>query len=55
MYGWGATLVDPGNVLIFFDMTRWEATLRFRAGMPNYHANNEEDSLRKIKRGYYVE
>lgn len=56
VYGWGATLVDPGNVLVFFDMTRWEATLRFRAGMPNYHANNsEEDSLRKIKRGYYVE
>ncbi len=56
IYGWGATLVHPGNALIFFDMTRWEATLRHRAGMPSYRADNaDEDSLRKVKRGYYVE
>lgn len=56
IYGWGATLVDPGDALVFFDMPRWEATLRFRAGKPNYRAcNNDEDNLRKIKRGYYVE
>ncbi|HJG36273.1 hypothetical protein [Enorma phocaeensis] len=42
--------------LVFFDMTRWEITPRYRAGMTNYRAENaDEDSLRKIKRGYYVE
>ncbi|WP_273384330.1 class I mannose-6-phosphate isomerase [Enorma phocaeensis] len=56
VYGWGATLVHPGDQLVFFDMTRWEITLRYRAGMTNYRAENaDEDSLRKIKRGYYVE
>ena len=56
IYGFGATLVHPGDVLAYLDMARWEITMRYRAGMPNYKAENyDEDSLKKIKRGYYVE
>lgn len=56
VYGLGATLVHPGDHVVFFDMTRWEITKRYRAGMPNYCADNgDEDSLRKIKRGFFVE
>ncbi|MBP3853728.1 MAG: class I mannose-6-phosphate isomerase [Erysipelotrichaceae bacterium] len=56
IYGVGATLVDPGDVLVYLDLARWEITLRYRAGMPNYKADNaDQDSLKKIKRGYYVE
>lgn len=56
IYGVGATLVHPGDVLVYLDLARWEITLRYRAGMTNYKADNpDEDSLKKIKRGYYVE
>lgn len=56
VYGFGAALVHPGDVLCYLDMARWEITLRYRDGMPNYQCTNyKEDSLKKIKRGYYVE
>ena len=56
VYGVGAGLVAEGDTLVYCDLARWEIQLRYRAGMPNFRAHNEgEDSLRKIKRGYFVE
>ena len=56
VYGVGAGLVATGDTLVYCDLARWEIELRYRAGMPNFRAQNEdEDSLRKIKRGYFVE
>lgn len=56
VYGFGAALVHPGDLLVYFDVTRWEIQLRYRAGMPNYGCENgSEDLLRKVKRGYFVE
>lgn len=54
--GFGAALVHPGDVLVYCDVTRWEIQLRYRAGMPNYRCDNgDDDVLRKVKRGYFVE
>lgn len=54
--GLGAALVDRGDLLVYFDVTRWEIQLRYRRGMPNYRCDNaREDVLRKVKRGYFVE
>ncbi len=56
VYGVGAGLVDAGDVFVYCDLARWEIQLRYRAGMPNFRAHNEdEDVLRKVKRGYFVE
>ena len=56
IYGVGAAIVNKGDTLVYCDMARWEITLRYRAGMPNFKQENDsEDSLRKIKRGYFVE
>ena len=56
VYGVGAGLVAKGDTFVYCDLARWEIELRYRAGMPNFRAHNkEEDSLRKIKRGYFVE
>ena len=56
VYGFGASLVCDKGLLVYADMTRWEIQLRYRKGMPNYKQKNyKEDSLRKIKRGYFVE
>lgn len=56
VYGFGAALVHPGDVLAYFDVTRWEIQRRYRAGMPSYGCDNAaEDVLRKVKRGYFVE
>lgn len=56
IYGVGASLISRGDMLIYCDLARWEIQLRYRAGMPNFKQdNNNEDSLRKIKRGYFVE
>jgi len=57
--GWGAGLLteliqNPTTVIV--DMARWEIQLRQRAGATNWRADNaDEDSLRKYKRGFYVE
>ena len=32
VYGVGATLLAPGDVLVYADITRWELQLRFRRG-----------------------
>ncbi len=54
--GVAASLIHEGDIQVYFDMARWEIQLRYRAGMPNYKAeNNDEDSLRKIKRGFFIE
>lgn len=56
IYGFGASLVDSGNILVYADMARWEIQLRYRAGMPNFKQSNErEEALGKFKRGYFVE
>ncbi len=56
VYGVGAGFVATGDTLVYCDLARWEIELRYRAGMPNFRAHNEdEDPLRKIKRGYFVE
>ena len=56
VYGVGAGLVAPGDSFVYCDLARWEIELRYRAGMPNFRAHNEdEDALRKVKRGYFVE
>ena len=56
VYGVAASLVAKGDVLVYFDMARWEIQMRFRKGMPNYKMDNaDEDNLRKFKRGYFIE
>lgn len=56
VYGFGAALVSEGDVLVYADMARWEIQLRYRRGMPNYKQKNyEEDILKKVKRGFFVE
>lgn len=56
VFGVGASLIVPDALLVYSDLTRWEITLRFRAGMRNWKTDNEdEDPLRKIKRGYFFE
>lgn len=56
VYGFGAARVVEGDVLCYFDMTRWEIQLRYRSGMGNYKCSNgSDDNLRKYKRGFFVE
>ena len=57
LYGWGATLVPVGfDTVVLADLARWEIQRRQRAGAPNWRADNgDEDQLRKVKRGYFVE
>lgn len=55
VYGYGANLIAQG-LLVYLDLARWEITLRYRQGMPNFLADNQdEDALRKIKRGFFIE
>lgn len=54
--GVGASLVSEGDLLVYADMARWEIQLRYRKGMPNFNCSNYgEDTLRKYKRGFFVE
>lgn len=57
VYGPGAALVHPGDILIYADLARWEIQQRFRSGeLGNWGANNEqEDILRRYKRAFFVE
>lgn len=56
IYGFAAALVSFGDTLVYADMTRWEIQLRYRAGMPNYKQNNnDEEFLRKYKCGFFIE
>ena len=57
LLGWGAALVGvPDAVLVLADLARWEIQQRQRAGAPSWRCDNgDEDPLRKVKRGYFVE
>jgi Phosphomannose isomerase len=54
--GVGAGLITRGDIYFYFNISRWEIQLRYRAGMPNWHCNNENDPiLTKYKRGFFIE
>ncbi|RUR01838.1 class I mannose-6-phosphate isomerase [Labedella endophytica] len=55
--GWGATLAPVlYDVVVLADLARWEIQKRQRAGAPNWRAGNGgEDTIRKVKRGFFVE
>ncbi|MET3814266.1 class I mannose-6-phosphate isomerase [Pantoea sp. UYEF8] len=57
IYGPGAALIHPGDVLIYCDLARWEIQQRFRSGeLGNWGANNQdEDLLRRYKRAFFIE
>lgn len=56
VYGFGASLITEGDLLVYADMARWEIQLRYRNGMPNFKQTNyDEDPLLKNKRGYFIE
>ena len=57
LIGFGASLVAEGDVLVYADLARWEIQQRYRSKeFGNWRANNEqEDLLRKYKRGFFVE
>lgn len=56
VYGFGASLITNGDILVYADMARWEIQLRYRKGMPNFKQKNcDEDILKKYKRAFFVE
>lgn len=56
IYGVGSGLISQGDLYIYCDLARWEIQCRYRQGMPNFKADNhDEDNLKKIKRGFFVE
>ena len=56
VYGVGAILLAPGDVLVYADITRWELQLRFRRGADNWRtARKNLPKLSKVKRGYFAE
>ena len=57
LLGWGAALVPTRrSTLVLADLARWEIQQRQRRGAPNWRCDNgDEDHLRKVKRGYFVE
>ena len=56
VYGFGASLVTKGDILVYLDLARWEIQLRYRQGMPNYKCSHfDEDILRKYKRAFFIE
>ncbi|MEG1504413.1 MAG: mannose-6-phosphate isomerase, partial [Enterococcus sp.] len=57
VYGTGATILQPeADILCYADLARWEIQKRYRKGMPNWKgANEQEDNLKKVKRGFFFE
>lgn len=57
VYGPGASLVHPGDILVYADLARWEIQQRFRSGeLGNWGVGNEqEDILRRYKRAFFIE
>ncbi len=56
--GWGAALIPVAfDRLVLADMARWEIQQRQRAGAPNWRCpkNGDDDPVRKVKRGFFVE
>ena len=49
VYGFGASLITKGDLLIYADLTRWEIQLRYRADYLIFKQSNyDEDPLIKI-------
>lgn len=56
IYGFGASLIHKGDLIVYLDMARWEIQLRFRQGTGNYKCSNyNEDILKKYKRAFFIE
>lgn len=57
IYGPGAALVHPGDVLVYADLARWEIQQRMRSGeFGNWGVENQhEDILRRYKRAFFIE
>lgn len=57
VYGPGAALVHPGDVLVYADLPRWEIQQRMRSGeLGNWGVENQsEDILRRYKRAFFIE
>jgi len=57
VYGFGASLCENYDMLIYLDMTRFEIQQRFRNHkLANWKCDNYmEDNLKKYKRGFFVE
>lgn len=56
IYGVGAGLVAPGDLLVYADLARWEVQLRYRRGAGNWVTDNGgEDFFRKYKRAFFIE
>lgn len=56
IYGFGASLITKGDLLVYLDLSRWEIQLRYRKGMENYKtSNSHQDILRKYKRAFFIE
>ncbi len=56
VYGTGASLITQADVLVYFDMPRWEIQCRYKNGANNWHTDNSnEDKLKKYKQGFFVE
>src|SRR5690606_33504074 len=55
--GVGASYISKGDILIYADMTIWEVQMRYRHdGITNFNVNNKnEDTIRKFKRGYFID
>ena len=53
--GTGASLAAEGDVLLYFNITRWEIQLRYRKGQGNWGLDNgDAPLLTKYKYGYFV-
>ena len=49
-------LLHKGDTLIYCDLARWKIQLRYRKCTPNFKQDNDdEDVLKKIKRGFFIE
>ncbi|MGJ7913514.1 class I mannose-6-phosphate isomerase [Neobacillus sp. LXY-1] len=57
VYGVGARLICRPDILIYADLARWEIQQRYRSKeLGNWKMKNfDEDTLRKYKRGFFVE
>ena len=53
--GTGASLAAEGDILLYYNITRWEIQLRYRKGQGNWGlGNGDAPLLTKYKYGYFV-
>lgn len=57
IWGTGASLIQAVDQVIYADISRWEATLRYRTNRySNWMSENaDEDPQKKVKQAYFVE